>query len=583
VTADGPWQKHARLLLRLDGRILWNSLRQQAALSAMMVGVVALFPVLILGTAGDALGGQALRTDGVLTLALVFAFVTALAPFNRPEGAQAPLALPIGDRAVYAHGVMRSVVATSVGYGVLVGPACLILFALGQGASAEIALRLFPVIAALAAVATFGRVVYGVAARTSARLARFLRLAVLGWLSLPALLFVARAGDDLVIGSTGPLGLVARAAGFAADGPPWLALVIGAGMTLAAALAAFVPAAGHGTVARAARRLGSGFAPAGATAKSRAALPRSDPSARRKYEPLPIPRGAPQALRYVSRLWIRGVLYLVATVAAAGAIGILLILWHPPLPRVTVPAVDIRLLMGALYLAFLWLIGLLSAPETQGWVEARMARPPRERKGKMKAIFRVGPPPLILKRWAMLQTMPLERRLMERVFLRPQLMLLALGIFGLWAFFVITSQGLDLGATLATAMAVTLLLMLGGILVASRSGRRFAREHDRVLEVGHSVSAALWMAASLPLSMMGLLVLIQFTMRGTLGLQDAAILGVWAAAAAGMPAYAYYSAYERLVVTQRSFEGKSRVLFLASAGAGFLVVPVVVLVNAVFG
>jgi NADPH:quinone reductase-like Zn-dependent oxidoreductase len=89
-------------------------------------------------------------------------------------------------------------------------------------------------------------------------------------------------------------------------------------------------------------------------------------------------------------------------------------------------------------------------------------------------------------------------------------------------------------------------------------------------------------AGALPLSLAGLLALAQLAVRGTLSVPNAAVLVLWAAGAAGMPAYAYYTAWERLVTTQRPFETKSRVLFLGAAGALFTGVPLAVLLSPLF-
>ncbi len=581
MSGQALWWKHALLLLRLDGKTLRNSLRMQAAASVMMLAMFVFLPVVILGQVGEVVAGRALHFEGALALAMVFAFMGAFAPFSRPQGAQPSLALPIGERAVFAHGVLRAVVGASAGYGLFLGPACIILVLLGLHDSAGLGVRLLALVGAMVAASVLGRLLYGAAAARSPRLARTVRYGLLLWLSVPAALFVGRADDQMLLDSLGPLGLLARLANMGVNAPAWAGAAVGGGLLLASAGAILVPAAGQS--AGTPRKRGPPFTTAGVAAQRRAALPMGVPAARRKYEPLALPRGAQAAISYLGRLWMRSLLYGAGIMAAVGGFAAAMVLLHPQLPRVTLPAIDIRIVLAAGYLTALWFSGLAAAPETQQRMLERVTRQPRGQKRTVKAIFRIGPPPLILKRWSILQTLPVDRHVLERAILRPQLILLVLGTAAMWTFIYVLGRGDAVAVTLGTAMTVTLLLMIGGVLVATRSGKRFAKERDRVLEVTHSVSAALWMAASLPLAMAGLLALVELAIGGTLPFQSAAVLAAWAAGAVGMPAYAYYSAYERLVTTQRPFESKRRVLFLAAAGAAFLAVPFAVFLNSVFG
>ena len=248
------------------------------------------------------------------------------------------------------------------------------------------------------------------------------------------------------------------------------------------------------------------------------------------------------------------------------------------------PNIDARAFLASLYTVFLWVFGLAVSPEAQQRLAARLGGEGGGRRRKPgRAWLRMAPIPGVVRRWRMLQTLPIDARTFERSFLVPNAVaLLAVSVLvGLFVAGVLSFARFN--ATVAVFAACTIWIFAGGGLVATHSGRRFARTPDRFLQGMHAVGAAMWMGAPLLLSIVGGFAMVFFDNRfGNNAPPDlvfAATVGgaLWIVGLFLLPGYAYFSARERLVATARPFEGNRRPLFLLGGGVAFVFGPLALL------
>jgi len=277
------------------------------------------------------------------------------------------------------------------------------------------------------------------------------------------------------------------------------------------------------------------------------------------------------------------VLFMILLVVGFIVGSFVLVLLLRDAPRVDMPDISPAAFIGSIYVAFVWFTGWANAPEVQTRFQALRAVRRSSRKRTGKEWMRIGPPPIFVKRWPMLQTLPLDVTTMERAFLVPYLGLLALAAAAIASVFLWVSRFAPGGQLIALIAFATAFLLVGAAFVGTRSAKRFARRPNGLLETAHTLGAVLWTGGSMPLTFAGALAAATMMNGGRATPADILMVGAWAAATVVMPAYAYLTARERLVTSKREFEGDSRVAFLALGSVVFAAMPVAYLMGRIMG
>ncbi len=536
------------------------------AFFAFTLPVMTLFPFALVF--GNAPRGAAVPA---LTVILAFVFLANLAPFSLPPVASLAATLPIPPRAFYAHGTFRLLTTLTFGYAFAMLPILVLLAIFAPRNVVDVFLTPLPFLGAAGLAAALGRAVWALRAGRPAEEGWLLRAGLLLWLSIPALLFALRVPGADLAGLYGPLNWIAAWVldpNFLGASSPRLAYV---GCLAACALLLLVPVRAYPPAPGG--RSGRLFSLAGASAgRDLAAMPRGRALFQRPLAPFHIPKGPVRAPLHLTLQWMKSLLFL--------GIGYLVFSFileavgraQLGARRGFVFTIDPFLFLAVVYLIALWGIGFGVDPHVGTSKHLPFNRLMRTGARRVPRLLRVGPFPLELKRWSQLQTLPLSRAAMQRAFLVPLAVLLALVCaVAFWTGGSLGRWNAD-SWRIATLAVGFVLIATGGTIVGMRSSKRFARREETALGAVQAVSAGLWMAAILPLAFVGALGSANWSSPWGPPLGEWGF-AVFLLAAGVMPVFAYATAWERLVAVNRPYESQGRPLALVAGACVFFVFP----------
>ncbi len=302
--------------------------------------------------------------------------------------------------------------------------------------------------------------------------------------------------------------------------------------------------------------------------KLRRALPETDkgPSVR----PLDIPEGQAEALRFLvwARMSAKDVVAAVATMGGMLAfLWVLLFAWRPTANQL--PQLD------AFALIFLGiLLGCVAAAGVRapGQAHRTAIRNARRQLAKTKEGFidraRSTYP---LRGWAMLQTMPLERRTMEQVFLRPRAWLTGAAALIAFSFLFVAYTGQWTGAAEGLLLIVMVGAICGFAALLSMADSAVVPLHPRRNRYLFFAGGAAWVTALMALPFP---ILLSTSGRGMhlVGLPATAAAIVCSAVTVATPLLVYEGVRERLVQSQRPYESETRYFAMAYGGFAALTI-----------
>jgi len=571
--SGSEWQRAARLMLAADARAVTNVFSQSPgsllgpAFFAFTLPVMTLFPfALVFGNAPQDVSVP------IFTIALAFVFVANLTPFRPPQVASFAATLPIPPRAHFAHGILRLLTTLTFGYAFAMLPILALLLVFAPHLLVDVFLAPLPFLGAAGLTAALGRAAWTPAAGRPAAEGWLLRACLLLWLSVPAILFALQTPGGDISPLFGPFHWIASWVldpnAFGALGPSvaYLACLVAIALFLLVPVRAYPPS----PEGRALRFFSLAGGPA---LRERASMPRGRLMLHRAVAPFKLPQGPVRAPLHLTLQWMKSFVYfglgymvIALTIEAVGRLqagrrgGIAF-------------TIDPFVFAAVVYLIALWAIGFGVDPNVSGSRYHPLHRLRRGGARPVPRVFRVGPFPLEMKRWSQLQTLPISRSALNRAFLVPMAGLLALTCtVAFWSLGGLMRWGWD-SFRLAGGFACFILIATGGTFVAVRSSKRYSRLEEPALSATHTLAAALWMAAIIPLLFVGALG--STSLVGPWGPP----LGEWGFAAFllatfVMPVYAYYSAFERLVAVDRPYESASRPWGLLLGAALFFLFPV---------